>query len=130
MTAGGSRSAVLVALALAVTGLAGCEGSSKKAQARADARAAGFVPPSVMTRLDYGGIVERRFRALDRNGDDYITADELPTRDSKLMALDKNHDGKISATEWSEGMMARFDRMDGNHDGAVTSGEREATKNE
>ena len=92
--------AMMVA-ALVPLALAGC-GNGKKAQARADARAAGFVPPSVLSRLDYGGIVERRFRALDRNGD-----------------------GRISATEWSEGMLARFDRMDGNHDGSVTSTERE-----
>lgn len=104
-------------------------GGGKKAQANADARAVGFVPPSVLSRLDYGGIVERRFRALDRNGDDYITDDELPTRDSKLMALDRDHDGRISATEWSEGMLARFDRQDANHDGSVTSTEREAFRN-
>jgi hypothetical protein len=104
--------------------IAGC-GEGKKAQAKADAQAAGFVPPSVLSRLDYGGIVERRFRTLDRNGDDYITPDELPTVDSKLMELDHNHDGKISAGEWSEGMLSRFDRIDRNHDGSVTSTERE-----
>lgn len=110
--------------------LSGC-GNGKKAEARADARAAEahFVPPSVLSRLDYGGIVERRFRALDRNGDDYITPDELPTADSKLMALDRNHDGKISASEWSEGMLARFDKIDRNHDGSVTSVERESFRN-
>ena len=126
MRTGARRAATGLAV---LTALAGCDGG-KKAQARADARAAGFVPPSVMSRLDYGGIVERRFRALDRNGDDFITPDELPTKDSRLMAFDKDHDGKISASEWSEGMLARFDRMDRNHDGSVTSGEREATRNE
>ena len=108
--------------------VAGC-GGGKKAQAKADEQAAGFVPPSVLSRLDYGGVVERRFRALDRNGDDFITPDELPTADSKLMALDRNGDGRISASEWSEGMLARFDRMDGNHDGSVTSAEREMLRN-
>ena len=112
----------------ALVALAGC-GGGKKAQAKADARAADFVPPSVLSRLDYGGIVERRFRALDRNGDDYITPDELPTKDSKLMALDRDHDGRISAIEWSEGMLARFDRQDANHDGSVTSTERDAFRN-
>ena len=123
---GGARAAIVMAALMA---LGGCDGG-RKAQASADEQAKGFVPPSVMTRLDYGGIVERRFRALDRNGDDYITADELPAKDSKLIALDRNHDGRISATEWSEGMLSRFDRMDGNRDGSVTSGEREAMKNE
>ena len=127
MLAGGTMRATIALAVLAP--LAGC-GNSNKAQARADARAAGFVPPSVMSRLDYGGIVERRFRALDRNGDDYLTPDELPTRDSKLIELDRNHDGKISATEWSEGMLTRFDRIDRNHDGSVTSTEREMFRNE
>jgi hypothetical protein len=121
----------MAAVALAgLAVLAGC-GNGRKAQANADAQAAAahFVPPSVLSRLDFGGIVERRFRALDRNGDDYITRDELPTADSKLMALDRNGDGKVSATEWSEGMLSRFDRIDGNHDGSVTSTEREAFRN-
>ncbi len=110
--------------------LAGC-GSGRKAEAKADARAAAvhFVPPSVLSRLDYGGVVERRFRALDRNGDDAVTPDELPTADSRLMALDRNRDGRISASEWSEGMLARFDRIDRNHDGSVTSIERESFRN-
>lgn len=116
---------VTAAAIIAATALvAGC-GSGRKAQAKADARAANFVPPSVLSRLDYGGIVERRFRALDHNGDDYLTRDELPSADSRLMALDRNGDGRISATEWSEGMLARFDRTDRNHDGSVTSVERE-----
>ena len=104
--------------------LTGC-GEGKKARAKADERAAGFVPPSVLSRLDYGGMVERRFRALDHNGDDNITPDELPTADSRLMALDRDGDGRISATEWSEGMLSRFDRIDRNRDGSVTSTERE-----
>ena len=122
----GERAAIGLALAGAAL-LAGC-GDGKKAQAQADAKAAGFVPPSVLSRLDYGGVVERRFRALDRNGDDYISADELPSVDSRLMALDRDHDGRISATEWSEGMLARFDRIDRNHDGSVTSTEREMAR--
>ena len=119
-----TRATIGLTVAALAALLAGC-GEGKRAQAKADAQAAGFVPPSVLSRLDYGGIVERRFRALDRNGDDYITPDELPTVDSRLMALDRNHDGKISAAEWSEGMLSRFDRMDRNHDGSVTSAERE-----
>ena len=127
----GRSGRALAAIAIGAAMVAGC-GNVKKAEAKADARAAAvnFVPPSVLSRLDYGGIVERRFRALDHNGDDYITPDELPTKDSKLMALDRNHDGKISAAEWSEGMLARFDKIDRNHDGSVTSVERETFRNE
>lgn len=114
-----------IAVMLAAAPLAACH-SAQKAQAKADAKAAGFVPPSVLSRLDYGGIVERRFHALDRNGDQKIEPDELPRSDSRLMRLDLDGDGNISAVEWSEGMIARFDRFDTNHDGTVTSEERQA----
>ncbi|SEM91268.1 EF hand [Sphingomonas gellani] len=122
------RSASLVLLLLpAALPLAACGGGGSKAkQAEADAHAAaaGFVPPSVLSRLDFGGTIERRFHALDRNGDNVLTDEELPRQDSRLMALDRNKDGRISSTEWSEGMLDRFDRMDLNHDGSVTSDER------
>lgn len=103
--------------------LAGC-GAADKKQAQADARAAGFVPPSILSRLDYGSQTERRFHALDRNGDEAITANELPRANSRLTALDANQDGRITAIEWGDGLLARFDRMDANHDGALTSEER------
>ena len=104
--------------------------NKEAAQAQADANAAGFVPPSVLSRLDYGGIVERRFHALDRNGDQKITPDELPRSDSKVMALDLDKDGSISAIEWSEGMIGRFDKLDANHDGTVTGEERQAGRSQ
>lgn len=118
----------IVVLLLTVS-LAGC-GNSKKKQAEADAHAAavGFVPPSVTSRLDYGSSSERRFRALDRNGDNVLEADELPRPDSRLMTLDRNGDGRITAEEWGDGMLARFDRMDLNRDGALTSGERQQAR--
>ena len=107
--------------------LAGC-GDKAEQRAAADNRAAGFVPPSVTSRLDYGSAMERRFRALDRNGDDKITPDEFPKTDTRLQGLDRNKDGAISAIEFSEGMLARFDRMDLNKDGTVTSEERQASR--
>ncbi|WP_447410715.1 hypothetical protein, partial [Clostridium perfringens] len=33
------------------------------------------------------------------------------------------HDGAVSQIEWSEGAVKRFDQMDLNHDGTVTSEE-------
>lgn len=105
--------------------LAACGGGKEKqAEADAHAAAAGFVPPSVLSRLDFGGAIERRFHALDRNSDNVLTDGELPRQNSRLMALDRNGDDRITATEWSEGMLARFDQMDLNHDGSVTSDER------
>jgi hypothetical protein len=110
-------------MAIALGACSGERGAEKRASA--DANASGFVPPSVTSRLDYGSAMDRRFRALDRNADDFITRDELPRRNPRrLLALDRNGDGKISAIEFSEGMLARFDRMDLNHDGTVTSEER------
>ncbi len=108
--------------------LAGCS-DKKAASAQADAKAAGFVPPSVTSRLDFGSSMERRFRTLDRNGDDKIGKDEFPARNApRLEALDRNKDGEISAIEFSEGMLARFDAMDLNHDGTVTTEERQASR--
>lgn len=115
------RSAILLTL----LPLAACGGGGKQKQAEADARAAGFVPPSVLSRLDYGGQIERRFHSLDRDGDDAIAADELPRQESRLQQLDVNHDGRITSDEWSRGMLARFDRQDANHDGSLTSDERQ-----
>lgn len=118
------RIAILALPLFAATALAGC-GSAEEKQARADANAAGFVPPSVLSRLDYGSSIERRFQALDRNGDGAIAASELPRANSRLSGLDRSGDGRITAIEWSEGMLARFDRLDLNHDGSLTSEERE-----
>jgi hypothetical protein len=115
------------AMTLLALSLGACH-NKEAAQAQADANAAGFVPPSVLSRLDYGGVVERRFHTLDRNGDQKITPDELPRSDSKLMRLDLDKDGSVSAIEWSEGMIGRFDKLDANHDGTVTSEERQAAQ--
>ena len=116
-----------IALLLLPFALVACgRGKEDQAEADARARAAGFVPPSVMSRLDYGGSIERRFHALDRNGDDAIGPDELPRQNGRLLALDRDGDGRISSDEWSKGMLARFDRMDANGDGSLTSDERRA----
>ncbi|MDE0878427.1 MAG: EF-hand domain-containing protein [Sphingomonas bacterium] len=116
-----------VSLMLATT-IAGC-GTSKqeeKAAADATAKAAGFTPPAVMSRVDFGTSMDRRFRRLDRNADDRITPDELPRRTARMMQLDKDQNGAVSAIEWSEGTLKWFDTMDLNRDGTVTSEEHEA----
>lgn len=117
---------VLAAASVAILGLAAtaCGPTDEEKQRAADRRAASFTPPSVISRLDFGSAAARRFRALDRNADDVLTKDELPRQDSRLRRFDRNKDGKITETEFSEGMLAWFDRMDLNHDGTVTSEER------
>ena len=115
-------------LAVGALSLSAC-GDKTQERAQADANASGFVPPSVTSRLDFGALTERRFRRLDRDGDDRISAAELPNRNpGQLLALDRNKDGAVSAIEFSEGMLGRFDKMDLNHDGTVTSEEREASR--
>ena len=110
----------------AALALAACGGPSKQQKAAYAEAAKHFVPPTTTSRSEYGGTIERRFHELDRNGDLYLTPDELPAKDSGLMAFDKDGDGRISAKEWSKGMLARFDRDDLNHDGSVTSVEHGA----
>ena len=108
--------------------LAGC-GPSADEKAAQDPELANYVPPFVMSRLDFGGVVERRFRRLDRNGDDRLVRNELPPeRAERAMRFDRNGDGAISNEEWGAGMLARFDAQDLNRDGTVTSDERERAR--
>lgn len=87
---------------------------------------AGFTPPTSTSRADYGGKVERRFRKLDKNGDDKLERDELPSKraDKLLRKSDKNGDGALDASEWSAAMLQKFDKRDANHDGNLTSDEK------
>lgn len=121
------RVMVVIAGALA---LAACSGRAKdEPSAEEQAELANYVPPFVMSRLDFGGVVERRFRRLDVNRDDKLTRSELPKRlQARFAEIDRNKDGTISNEEWSAWMMARFDSQDINHDGTVTSDERERAR--
>jgi hypothetical protein len=103
--------------------------ADSRAERRAERRARrgeGFTPKASISRADYGGRMERRFRKLDRNQDDKLTADELPQARAQRMVrrLDTSGDGAISQDEWSRGMLARFDRRDANNDGTLTPDER------
>jgi hypothetical protein len=109
---------IVVAMTAVLAGA--CSG---KDQAQADANAAGFVPPSVTSRVDYGTRQERRFTRLDKDGDGVLAAAEMPAN-RRLRALDRNKDGEITSSEFGEGQMARFDAMDLNKDGTLTSDER------
>ena len=109
--------------------LAACSGKPSDQKLEQSAAVQNYVPPSVTSRLDYGSLTERRFRRLDRNQDDAITRDELPTTNpGRIASLDANHDGRVTEEEFSKGQLARFDANDLNHDGTVTSAERQLKK--
>jgi hypothetical protein len=116
----------LIGAAAAVL-LAGC-GASKEERAAADANAAGFVPPSVTSRLDYGSQRERLFRRLDVDNNDLIDRNEVSDRyRDRVLRLDANGDGRVSLAEFSEGSLAHFDSIDLNKDGTVTSEEMQTS---
>ena len=117
------RSIIVAGLAGLVLLSACGQGAGNRAAMEEQAAHSGFTPPAVTSRLDYGGEMERRFRTLDRDGNDELTQDEWPRQDSRLQLLDRNRDGKITSSEFSEGMLDRFDQMDLNRDGTVTSDE-------
>ena len=119
------RVKIVVAGALA---LAACS-KSKEPTPEEQAALANYVPPFVMSRLDFGGVIERRFRRLDVNRDDKLTRSEVTKRLlPHFEEIDRNKDGAISNEEGSAWMMARFDAQDFNHDGTVTSDERERAR--
>lgn len=120
------RVSVMMAGALA---LAACSGRDEQGNAEQSAALSNYVPPFVMSRLDFGGVVERRFRRLDVNNDDRLIVSELsPRQAARFSQIDRNNDGAISNEEWSGWMMKRFDAQDINHDGTVTSDERERAR--
>ena len=115
-----------IAAGAAALALAAC-GKSDEQKLENSAAAQNYKPPFVISRLDYGSQVERRFRRLDRNADDVLSGSEVPPRHrNRMMTLDADRDGRISAQEFSLGMMKHFDAQDADRDGTVTSAERTA----
>jgi basic membrane lipoprotein Med (substrate-binding protein (PBP1-ABC) superfamily) len=116
---------LVIGLALAA---AACGDTAEQA-VEADAAAANFVPPAVISRVDYGTRQDRRFTRLDKDGDGILAAAELPDN-PRLRTLDRNNDGEITSSEFNEGQMNRFDAMDLNKDGTLTSDERVEARGE
>jgi hypothetical protein len=81
----------------------------------------------------------KMFARLDRNGDGYLTKDDVPRfaarrnanggrlQQAELM-LDKDGDGRISRDEFVNSPSLLFDRADTNHDGVVDKNELAAFK--
>ncbi len=80
---------------------------------------------------------ETRFTQLDTNKDGQLSKAEfmasMPVRQPAsstgvhlLTPLDKNKDSKVSLDEYRSPILTRFDAMDANKDGQVTTAERDA----
>jgi EF hand len=116
----------IVFVAALATGCADDGDAAAKAAARNTIME--YVPPSITSRADFGGLVERRFQRLDVNHDGELTQDELPPRftSETIARQDSDKDGKLDSGEWGKMMLDRFDRQDANKDGTVTTQERQA----
>lgn len=114
----------LIVAAVMVPLLAACNATEEDHDAAA--AATNYTPPTVTSRLDFGGEIERRFHESDMNRDDKITEDELPDRLRPMIKRgDQNNDGALGPQEWSDLLLSWFDRNDLNNDGTLTSEERE-----
>lgn len=81
--------------------------------------------------------MEAAFDKLDSNHDGTLTKSEFlaaapqassnsPDGAALLTQLDRNKDSKLSIDEYSAPILSRFDRLDINHDGALSPAERQA----
>lgn len=119
----------LAVLGLMACALMGCGRAEKKRDA-ADAKAAasGFTPPTVTTRVDWGSRAERRFQKLDRDQSGSLEQNEWPRTGGRMASYDVNGDKIVTDDEFGRGAIQRFDRMDLNKDGTVTSEEQQTTR--
>lgn len=61
------------------------------------------------------------FIKLDKNDDDFVTPDEVPTLEKRAFdEMDQNKDGKISGYEFATAKSLNFEKIDTNKDGFIT----------
>lgn len=113
---------VLLGSLLALSAVA-CGAADNAANAQSN-QALATEPGSGGDRFDPARMVAR----FDRNGDGRTTLDELPPRmRERAAAADADHDGAISAQEFTAHLQAmraeRFRHADSNNDGAITADE-------
>ena len=114
---------------LLVATLACVGGCSKKVPDGTGAE--NFRPPTNLTRADDLDRLNRNFARMDGNGDEALQSGEITgVRADRIRALDTDGDREVSREEFVKGGLARFDRIDTNHDGVLTNGERRAGRRE
>ena len=114
---------------LLVATLACVGGCSKKVPDGTGAE--NFRPPTNLTRADDLDRLNRSFARMDGNGDEALQPSEITgVRAERVRALDTDGDREVSREEFVKGGLARFDRIDANHDGVLTNGERRAARRE
>jgi len=85
------------------------------------------------------GRAEAEFTKLDTNKDGQLSKAEFmavapqtssakPNGAAIVTTLDKNKDGKVTADEFRAPRLAAFDRIDANHDGTLSTAERQAAQ--
>jgi hypothetical protein len=90
-----------------------------------------FRPPTNETRADDLDMLNRTFARMDGNGDEALQPSEITgARAERIRGLDTDGDREVSREEFVKGGLVRFDRIDANHDGVLTNGERRAGRRE
>ena len=87
-----------------------------------------------ISQAEFTAMMDQRFTRMDKNGDGFITADELGDMAGRgpgggVMAADTDHDGKVSHAEFTALAAARFTKLDANGDGQITPDEMSAPRN-
>ncbi|MGY4395572.1 hypothetical protein ACVWZA_000733 [Sphingomonas sp. UYAg733] len=101
--------------------LAGCSNDS-------DEDAAGFKPPVNVLRADLVAGFDKRFERLDRDKNGTIEPREVAQRPALIKRYDADNDGVVTRDEFKTVQLKRFDQADVNHDGTLTTAERDAIK--
>jgi len=90
-----------------------------------------------VTRAEFLAYRGQQFARFDRNGDGFITMDDVPRLlagrfEPRVQAMrqqfDANHDGRISRDEFVRGPTPGFDLADANHDNIVSTAEAQALR--